>query len=154
MYVPSCNGSTCSSSSSSNKQQKKHVAAASSSCKTSPADTAYADIPPCRCLTQTGLASCSRLLRISTTIISPVVQSQLHRINGSTANKASSGVGREPGGVRCTDSALAAACCCCCKRAYPRRHSPDLRSYDALLRLNLALVVAVELRLHCWPGCY
>ena len=75
---------------SSNKQQKKQAAAASSSCETSPADMAHAGMAPCRRLTQTDLASCSPLLRISTTTIRPAVQSQLHRNDrGLNVNKAS-----------------------------------------------------------------
>ena len=58
--------------------------------------------------------------------------------------------------TRCCKQALLLAgtwCCCSFKRAYHRRRGSDLRSYDALfITVEPGFVVAVQLRLRCWPG--
>ena len=96
--VPPCNRSTRSSNS--NKRQKKQAAVASSSCRTSPADMAQ----------QSGLASCSLLLRISSTTTRPPVQSYLHgNDQGSSVTRRRSGDGQERCGVLSTNLQSAAA---------------------------------------------
>ena len=136
---------------------------------------AHAGMASCRRLTQTHLAFCTLLLRIPTTTIRPAVQSQLHgNDQGSTVTRRRNGEGYERSGVLCTDPAGAAAAAsaaasklnalpqastaCCCMVANARTIGAKVLKFAATTpyssRLNLALVVAVELILRCSPRGY
>ena len=144
---------------------------------------AHAGVAPCQRMTQTDLASFSLRIS-TTTVRPAAQSQLHRNYQGSTVTRRRSGEGQERGGVLCTDPASAAAAAAAASAAASKRNALLQASKHCLLlhgaasdaaasartigamvlifaattpyssRLNLALVVAVELRLRCWPGGY